>query len=64
MVSSVIDSDVVNFSVMQVDKAVQVPMDELEAAYQAWHDRRDLDQNGWLALASERIQVHSVSNAG
>ncbi len=44
--------------------AVQVPMDELESAYQAWHDSRGLDQSGWLGLASERIQIRSVGNEG
>lgn len=44
--------------------AVQVPMDELEAAYQAWHDSKGKNHDAWLSLASERIQLRSVSHEG
>lgn len=42
----------------------QVPMADLEAAYQAWHDSKGTDQVVWLALCSDRVQVRSVSHAG
>jgi ketosteroid isomerase-like protein len=39
-------------------------MEQLEAAYQAWHDSKGQSRDAWLALASERIQLRSVNQEG
>jgi uncharacterized protein len=43
---------------------MQVPMDQLEAAYQAWHDSKGTNQDVWQELCSERVQLRSVGNEG